>query len=190
MTRSISIGTDMVSSVISLQKARPWYMNKDQGSNKAVDNAVTLRDLFENRTVALFAVPAPFTGTCTNEHFPGFQKLQDEIREAGADEIVCVSVADPYSMHGWQLALGNDSSKITFLADPDATFAKAFGVDRDYSECSLGLRSERFSMIVSNGIVNSFKIVKDAAKDAEELLKELRDIKENEDVLQESFVEG
>jgi peroxiredoxin len=93
-------------------------------------------------------------------------------------------------MHGWQVALGNDSNKISFLVDPDATFAKAFGVDREYHECSLGLRSKRFSMIVSNGIVNSFKIVEDAAKDAEELLKELRDIRENEDFLQEAVVEG
>ena len=66
--RSISIGTDMVSSVISLQKSRPWYMCADEGSNKAEDNAVTLKELFgRDKTLAVFGVPAPFTGTCTRE---------------------------------------------------------------------------------------------------------------------------
>jgi len=68
--RSIAIGTDMVSSVISLQKARPWYMCAEEGSNKAADNAVTLRELFgRDKTVAMFGVPAPFTGTCTRKCF-------------------------------------------------------------------------------------------------------------------------
>ena len=67
-SRSISIGTDMASSAISLQKPRPWYMCADEGSNQAKDNAVTLKELFgRDKTVAVFGVPAPFTGTCTRE---------------------------------------------------------------------------------------------------------------------------
>lgn len=67
--RSISIGTDMVSSVIRLQKARPWSMSDDGRSNLAADNAVPLSELFaREKTVAVFGVPAPFTGTCTSEY--------------------------------------------------------------------------------------------------------------------------
>lgn len=169
----------MISSVISLQEARPWYRCSDAGSNDAVDNAVLLKNLFPvGKTVALFGVPAPFTGTCTEEHYPGYRDLADDIRQAGCDELICFSVADPYAMHGWQTALKNDPTKIRFLADPDATFARAYGVDRTYDSCSLGLRSERFSMIVQDGIVTAFRIVKDATADARDLLNELKDLKE------------
>lgn len=178
--RDISIGTDMISSVISLQKARPWYHCADEGSNNAIDNAVYLNDLFApGKTVALFGVPAPFTGTCTHEHYPAYQELAEEILQAGCDELVCYSVSDPYALNGWQTILGNDLTKIRFLADPDASFAKAYGVERVYESCSLGLRSVRFSMIVQDGIVCAFRIVEDAAADAKELLNELRDMKEN-----------
>jgi peroxiredoxin len=147
----------------------------------ARDNAVTLKELFEDRTVALFGVPAPFTGTCTKEHYPGYQKVADEILGCGVDEIVCLSVSDPYAMDGWQRSLGNDPSKITFLADPAALFARAYGVAKTYDDTSLGLRSERFSMTVQNGIVTAFRIVQDARTDAEELLQELEELKENKE---------
>ena len=103
--------------------------------------------------------------------------------------MVCVTVSDPYALHGWQsaMAVGTDDddddskNQIRFLADPDASFARAYGVDKRYDEASLGLRSERFSMIVRDGHVCAFRIVEDAAKDAEQLLEELKDIKENDE---------
>jgi peroxiredoxin len=178
-TRSISVGTDMISSVISLQKSRPWHASDSEGSNAAVDNAVTLKELFGNKTVAVFGVPAPFTGTCSNVHYPGYKALADDILEAGADEIVCYSVSDPYAMGGWAHALKNDPDKIRFLAD-DGTFAKAYGVDANYDKVSLGDRSKRFSMIVRDGHVATFRVVDDAATDAETLLEELKEVIENE----------
>jgi peroxiredoxin len=154
------------------------------GSNQAVDNAVTLKELFADRTVVLFGVPAPFTGTCTRTHYPPYKKHADELRDAGADEIVCYSVADPYCHRGWEESLGNSPEKITFLADPDASFAKAYGIDVNYDACSLGLRSKRFSMIVMNGAVQVFRLVtKDEGQDAAAILDELRELKENEDVV-------
>jgi peroxiredoxin len=175
--RSITIGTDMLSTVISLQKARPWSM---EGSNKAVDNAVTLKDLFADKTVGVFGVPAPFTGTCSNEHYPGYQKLAAQLREAGIHEIVCVAVSDPYAHYAWHQALANNPEEITFLADTDATFARAYGVDTLLDECSLGLRSKRFSMIVTDGTVSTFRLVEDAAGDAEVMLADLKEINENQ----------
>jgi peroxiredoxin len=76
--------------------------------------------------------------------------------------------------------MGAQDDHIRFLADPDARFARAYGVDKTYDDFSLGLRTQRFSMIVHNGKVASFRIVKDAAKDAEQLLEELKEIKENQ----------
>ncbi|GKY92241.1 hypothetical protein MPSEU_000195300 [Mayamaea pseudoterrestris] len=175
-TRSITIGTDMISSVISLQKCRPWYNSSEEGSNMAIDNAVTLKELFGgNKTVAVFGIPAPFTGTCSLAHYPPYQRHADALLTAGADEIVCYSVADPYAMHAWGKEMGNDSSKISFLAD-DGTFAKAYGVNANYDVVSLGDRSKRFSMIVKNGHVVTFRIVEDAAADAETLLEELKEV--------------
>jgi glutaredoxin/glutathione-dependent peroxiredoxin len=182
--RSITIGTDMLSSVISLQKARPWHMSDATGSNQAADNAVSLKELFSDRTVVLFGVPAPFTGTCTKTHYPPYKKHADDIIKAGADEIVCYSVTDPYAHRGWEEALGNDPDKIKFLADPDAKFARAYGLDVRYDACSLGLRSKRFSMIVANGTVQAFRLVtQDEGQDAAAILEELKEMKENEDLV-------
>jgi glutaredoxin/glutathione-dependent peroxiredoxin len=177
--RSISIGTDMVSTVISLQKARPWYNSDAEGSNLAVDNALTLKDLFQDKMVVVFGVPAPFTGTCSLAHYPPYKKLADELLQSGVDEIVCYSVTDPYAHYNWAKSLGNDHSKIRFLADTDGSFAKAYGVDAEYTAASLGSRSKRFSMLVVNGHIHAFHIVKDATKDAETILQDVKDWKEN-----------
>jgi glutaredoxin/glutathione-dependent peroxiredoxin len=183
--RSISVGTDVISSsTVSLQKARPWYNSDHDGSNLASDNAVTMNDLFRDKTVVVFGVPAPFTGTCTLAHYPPYKKLADEfLNSAGVDEIVCYSVTDPYTHYHWAEKMGNDRGKIRFLADaPDGSFAKAFGLAAEYdTEYSLGLRSERFSMLVLNGIVQVFCMVAedDANKDAETMLQNVKDWKQN-----------
>jgi peroxiredoxin len=177
--RTIAVGTDMLTTAVSLQKARPWYNSDAEGSNLAADNAVSLKDLFSNKTVALFGVPAPFTGTCTNEHYPGYQALADDLTAAGVDEIVCYAVSDPYAHAAWRKAMGNDDSKITFLADPESTFAEAYGVAKSYEAVNLGDRSIRFSMLVHNGqVVNSYQ-VEDAAADASTLLADLKELNES-----------
>mmetsp|Transcript_9043 Transcript_9043/g.12036 ORF Transcript_9043/g.12036 Transcript_9043/m.12036 type:complete len:208 (+) Transcript_9043:208-831(+) len=176
--RTMMIGTDMQSSVVSLQKARPWSMAE---SNDAKDHAVLLKDLFAPiKRVVLFGVPAPFTGTCSLEHYPGYKKLAHQLKQAGGvDEIICYAVADPYAHHGWSESLGNDNDQITFLADPDASFARAYGVDAAYDAVGLGLRSKRFSMVVEDGKVQVFHLVEDAQKDAELILQHIMEIKEN-----------
>ncbi len=70
----------------------------DKNSNLADDNAVSMEDLFKGKKVVVFGVPAPFTGTCTNAHYPPFKALQDDFKAKGVDEIVCYSVADPYAV--------------------------------------------------------------------------------------------
>jgi glutaredoxin/glutathione-dependent peroxiredoxin len=179
--RSISIGTDLISSCRSnWQKARPWYNSESEGSNMDADNILTMSDVFQGKTVVVFGVPAPFTGTCTHAHYPPFKRLASEFQSPTAagsklvDSILCYSVTDPYAMYGWSKSMGNDDSHIQFVADVDAVWAKEMGLDAEYPQVSLSVRSKRFSMLVKNGIVKTFHFVSDAAKDAEILLEEAK----------------
>jgi peroxiredoxin len=133
-----------------------------------------MKDLFSGKRVVLFGVPAPFTGTCTLQHYPGYKKSAKALKEAGVDSIVCYAVSDPYAHHGWSLTLDNNEEDILFLADHEGKWAKAFGVDTRYDDASLGLRSIRFSMLVDNGEVKAFNVVDDASKDAEVILQEVK----------------
>lgn len=172
--RHITIGTNLLNDkVVTLQAARPWR-SSSEGSNKAVDNAKSMSDIFAGKKVAMFGVPAPFTGTCTNEHYPPYQRLASDFKSSGVDELICYSVSDPYAHYAWAVTLNNNFDDITFLADPYADFAKTYGVDKVFDESSLGQRSKRFSMLVDNGIVKTFHIVEDASSDAEVLLKEAK----------------
>ena len=98
--RSISLGTNLTpsdddSGAVTLQAVRPWYMSDSEGSNTKANNERTMTDLFAAKTVALFGVPAPFTGTCTNELYPGYKQLVKTFKDEGVDEIICYAVADP-----------------------------------------------------------------------------------------------
>mmetsp|Transcript_6218 Transcript_6218/g.9085 ORF Transcript_6218/g.9085 Transcript_6218/m.9085 type:complete len:204 (-) Transcript_6218:3794-4405(-) len=169
--RMISVGTDLTKSSATWQQARPWHMD-DGSSNLAKDNARTMTELFKGKKVAVFCVPAPFTGVCTNAHYPPYKAKADEFLNKGC-AIICYSVACPYAHYNWAKGMGNEFNKISFFADVDADFAKEFKLDRDYSVVSLGVRAERFSMFVDDGIVKSFLTVEDATKDAETLLAQV-----------------
>ncbi|KAL3925671.1 MAG: hypothetical protein SGILL_000250 [Bacillariaceae sp.] len=169
--RSISVGSNLLSSDATLQKARPWYMSDAEGSNMAADNAMSMKDVFEGKVVAMFGVPAPFTGTCSTAHYPPYKASAKDFKAAGVDAIICYSVSDPYAMNGWSVSLNNDDEDIQFLADHEGGWAKEFGVDAVYEPVSLGSRSIRFSMLVDNGEVKAYNVVEDATKDAEVLLE-------------------
>jgi len=144
-------------------------------SNMADDNKVTMQELFINKKVVVFGIPAPFTGVCTEEHFPGYRDMAAQFKQKGVDSIVCYSVADPYALYNWAKAMNNNFDDIICLADLDASWAKEHNLDRDYADCSLGTRADRFSMIVENGLVKSFQIVDDAKNDAKAVLAQLID---------------
>lgn len=104
------------------------------------------------KTIALFALPGAFTPTCSAMHVPGYISNFDEFKAAGVDEIWCVSVNDAFVMGAWareQKSVG----KVRMLADGDAVFAKATGLTLDLTGKGLGLRSNRYSMLVKNGAV-------------------------------------
>ncbi len=118
---------------------------------------VSTDEYFAGRKVVLFSVPGAFTPTCSAKHLPGFVDHADEIRAKGADEIACMSVNDVFVMNAWGKSAGVDD-KVTMLADGNATFAQALGLEMDASGFGMGLRSKRFSMIVEDGTVTELNV--------------------------------
>ncbi|MDB5443172.1 MAG: peroxiredoxin [Phenylobacterium sp.] len=118
---------------------------------------VKTEDFFKGRRVALFALPGAFTPTCSAKHLPGFKQLSQDIKGKGVDVIACLSVNDAFVMRAWaeDQAVGED---IVMLADGGAEFTKAVGLDFDASRFGMGLRSQRYSMIVDDGVVKELNI--------------------------------
>ena len=113
--------------------------------------------LFAGRTVALFSVPGAFTPTCSAKHLPGYISNAEAMKAAGVDEIVCVSVNDAFVMGAWGQSAGA-AGKVTMLADGNGEFVTALGLTMDGSKFGMGMRGQRFSMLVKNGIVAQLNI--------------------------------
>lgn len=113
--------------------------------------------LFKGRTVALFAVPGAFTPTCSARHLPGFVEQADAIRSKGVDEIVCLSVNDAFVMGAWGKSAAADG-KVTMLADGNGEFTDAVGLSLDASKNGMGKRSQRYSMLVKDGVVAELNV--------------------------------
>lgn len=113
--------------------------------------------LLAGKTVVLFGVPGAFTPTCSLNHLPGFLENRDAFFAKGVDEIVVVAVNDHHVMHAWAKASGGEG-KIRFLADGNAAFTKALGLELDLSGGGLGLRSKRYSMLIKDGAVVKLNI--------------------------------
>ena len=116
----------------------------------------TTDELFKGKKVVLFAVPGAFTPTCNKNHLPGFVKNADAIKAKGIDTIAVTGVNDVFVMNAWKKATGSDD--IEFLADGSADFAKAIGLTADLTERGLGMRSERYSMVVDDGVVKTLNV--------------------------------
>lgn len=109
-------------------------------------------DLFAGKKIVLFGLPGAFTPTCSMNHVPGYIENRDALMAKGVDDIIVVSVNDHHVMKAWAKSTGGEG-KIRFVADWDAAFVKALGLDRDLSAGGLGVRSTRFSMLVDDGAV-------------------------------------
>lgn len=132
-------------------------------------------DLFKGKTVALFAVPGAFTPTCSAKHLPGFLDHADEIKAKGVDAIVCVSVNDAFVMNAWGKDL-NVGGRIVMAADGSADFTKKLGLEMDASKFGMGTRSQRYSMLVKDGVVETLNVEEPGAfavSSAEHLLGQL-----------------
>jgi glutaredoxin/glutathione-dependent peroxiredoxin len=113
--------------------------------------------VFAGRKVVLFGVPGAFTPTCSMNHLPGFLTHFDEIKAKGVDTVACTSVNDVHVMKVWAAHSGADG-KIMMLADGNATFAKACGLEKDLDVAGMGMRSSRYSMIIDNGVVKAMNV--------------------------------
>jgi peroxiredoxin len=118
---------------------------------------VAVEDFFKGRKVALFAVPGAFTPTCSAKHLPGFKQLGPDIKAKGVDAIACLSVNDAFVMRAWgeDQAVGDD---IVMLADGSGAFTKAVGLEMDATRFGMGQRSQRYSMIVDDGVVKELNV--------------------------------
>jgi peroxiredoxin len=114
-------------------------------------------EIFKGKTVALFAVPGAFTPTCSAKHLPGFKQQAPTLKAKGVDLIACISVNDAFVMRAWaeDQAVGDD---VLMLADGNGEFTKAVGLEMDGSKFGMGPRSQRYSMIVKDGVVATLNV--------------------------------
>ena len=134
----------------------------------------TTGEFFKGKRVALFAVPGAFTPTCSARHLPSYVDKAQELKGKGIDEIACISVNDPFVMSAWGERDG--SGDITMLADGNGEFAEAIGLTMDGSKFGLGKRSQRYSMIVDDGVVEQLNVEAPGeyrASSAEQMLDQL-----------------
>ena len=113
-------------------------------------------DYFAGKRVALFAVPGAFTPTCSAKHLPSYVEKAGELKGKGIDEIVATSVNDAFVMSAWNKDAG--SQDITMLADGNGAFAEAIGLTQDSSKFGMGTRSQRYSMIVNDGVIEKLNV--------------------------------
>ena len=117
----------------------------------------TSEQIFPNKKVVLLAVPGAFTPTCSMNHLPGFLTHLDAIKAKGVDEVLVTGVNDVFVMGAWAKHTGGEG-KITFLADGSAAFAEALGLTLDLGARGLGVRSQRYAMIVDDGVVKTLEV--------------------------------
>lgn len=124
------------------------------GANGA--EGVKLADRLKGRKVVIFGLPGAYTGTCSTAHVPSFIRTADKFADMGVDEIICVSVNDPFVMKAWGEATGATAAGITMLGDADASFTKAIGMTFDVPPLGFFARSKRYSALVEDGVVTQF----------------------------------
>ena len=139
-------------------------------------NAFDIQKATAGKTVAIFGLPGAYTPTCSAKHVPGYVARADELKAAGVDEIWCVSVNDAFVMGAWGRDQGT-AGKVRMMADGSADFAKATGLTLDLTARGMGLRSNRYSMLVQDGVVKTLNVEgpgKFEVSDADTMLAQAR----------------
>lgn len=114
---------------------------------------VALSSLTKGRKVVIFALPGAYTGVCTTSHVPSFMRVREKLGAKGVDEVICLSVNDPFVMKAWGDATGGAAAGISFLGDADGSFTKAVGMDFTAPPAGLIGRSRRYAMLVEDNVV-------------------------------------
>ena len=120
-------------------------------------NTVEIEKATAGKTIAVFGLPGAFTPTCSAKHVPGYVEQADALKAAGVDEIWCVSVNDAFVMGAWGREQ-NTAGKVRMMADGSADFTRATGLTFDLTARGMGVRSQRYSMLVKDGVVKSLNI--------------------------------
>jgi len=120
-------------------------------------NAFQVADLVKGKTIAIFGLPGAYTPTCSAKHVPGYVEQAEALKAAGVDEIWCVSVNDAFVMGAWGRDQGT-AGKVRMMADGSAAFAQATGLTLDLTSRGMGLRSNRYSMLVKDGVVKTLNV--------------------------------
>jgi glutaredoxin/glutathione-dependent peroxiredoxin len=138
-------------------------------------NTFNVSELTKGKKIAIFGLPGAYTPTCSAQHVPGYVKQADALKAKGVDEIWCISVNDAFVMGAW----GRDQKAtgiVRMMADGNAAFSKALGLDADFSKFGMGTRSQRYSMLVEDGVVKQLNVEqpgKFEVSNAETLLAQL-----------------
>jgi peroxiredoxin len=120
-------------------------------------NSFNVADLVKGKKIVIFGLPGAFTPTCSAKHVPGYLQHLDELKSKGVDEVWCISVNDAFVMGAW----GRDqhaTGKVRMMADGSADYTKKLGLDVDLTARGMGVRSQRYSMLVENGVVKSINV--------------------------------
>ena len=131
--------------------AKLKHMSKDGPAN------ITTDELFKGKRVVLFSVPGAFTPTCDAKHLPGFVQSYDKLKAKGVDTVACLAVNDVFVMAAWGKASGV-GDKILMLADGNAEWTRALGLEMDASGYGMGTRGKRFAMVVKDGVVTHLNV--------------------------------
>jgi len=138
-------------------------------------NTFNVADLVKGKTIAIFGLPGAYTPTCSAQHLPGYIQQSGQLKAKGVDEIWCVSVNDAFVMGAW----GRDQKAtgiVRMMADGSGTFTKALGLELDLTAKGLGVRSQRYSMLVEDGVVKQLNLENGggfAVSSAEKMLEQI-----------------
>ena len=120
-------------------------------------NEFKVDDLVQGKKVVIFGLPGAFTPTCSAKHVPGYVQNRDQLKAKGVDEVICMSVNDPFVMGAWARDQKTDG-KVRMMGDGSANYTKALGLELDLTARGMGVRCQRFSMLVDNGVVRTLNI--------------------------------
>lgn len=144
---------------ISVGSTLPDATVLQMGPNGA--EAVSMAARLKGRNVVIFGLPGAYTGTCTTSHVPSFMRVADKLAAKGVDEVICLSVNDPFVMKAWGDSTGAAAKGITFLGDGDASFTKAIGMEFTVPRQAFFDRSKRYALYAVDGVVKVLNIGKE-----------------------------
>ena len=137
-----------------IPKAEIFFMKDGEPSKK------NIQEFFKKKKIVLFGLPGAYTSICSTKHLPGYLKIYEKFKSKRVDQIICVSVNDPFVMNAWGKSQ-NVGEKIIMIADPFLNFTKSIGAEVDKSARGLGIRSNRYTMFIDDMKVVKLQVEKD-----------------------------